>query len=714
MSHEREFDRTRSRTATSEVDRNVEPNRTTRSSLLEAPVQPVASGLLLRKARDGNGVADGAEHAVAAASSSSGTALPETLMRKFESSLGADLSSVRVHTGAESQLAASAVGAKAYTTGQDIHFGAGHYDPASPAGEHLIAHEVAHTVQQQGAAPARQNKLEVSSPHDAAEHDADRAADAMVTGAPARVSIAGGVARQIQRDFDPGKHRAATDTSGAGAGTVTGAGWDPQLAVGPATPAVVKLSSAMKVAGNVTNATQAPAGTTIAWGFSSLGKPGIEPLPAPASGASGSPGVKVSSLEHMTHAPIAGVRYTVPGQSERVKDAAPSAFTVAEPKVTWTMEHSNGKPADTLEIGATLARSADKLVLGDTVRLFAKIENVEKPQEVVSPELSGGGAHGAVAPEWKDNTLGYTYVLQDASTSASHELTTAKLQLKLPAGGAPRILDHDFQYRVVVSKQRFINMCSQAASKITEASLHFSGYLSKLTMAYADAYNTHSTTIGAIGQAAAATDAFTVGLVCSFIPGGIGGAVGDVLRSVTTPGAIVHGIRSMAMYGPRAALTPTPINAFAPLPDTDPLHMQSGANARAAAELAAASAIVNGWLASANSNDPALQLDFDPFAVTRKALTLADGTDLTQPVAFEAAPTTRKLQQGFFCTWINKHAANSFMSSSQFAFGRAESKLVAYGVGIGVADAKQRISVAVNTGVQENNERARKTGHGMW
>jgi hypothetical protein len=49
---------------------------------------------------------------------------------------------------------------------------------------HLLAHEVAHTVQQDGATPTLQHKLEVSSPGDADELEADHAADAMVAGLP--------------------------------------------------------------------------------------------------------------------------------------------------------------------------------------------------------------------------------------------------------------------------------------------------------------------------------------------------------------------------------------------------------------------------------------------------------------------------------------------------------------------------------------------------
>jgi hypothetical protein len=188
-------------------DVDLAPGAASRSAQLDAPLHPVISGLLQRKARDANGVAADADQAVASAASSSGFALPAPLMRKFETSLGADLSGVRVHTGAESAAAASAVGAKAYTMGQDIHFGAGHYDPSSAAGQHLLAHEVAHTVQQAGgAASGRQNKLEVSAPGDALEHEADRAADAMVTGQGFDVSTGSGMHRTAFRDrnFTPG------------------------------------------------------------------------------------------------------------------------------------------------------------------------------------------------------------------------------------------------------------------------------------------------------------------------------------------------------------------------------------------------------------------------------------------------------------------------------------------------------------------------------
>ncbi len=153
--------------------------------------------------RDDNGVAPDADQAVERASRGGGAPLPDDLRARFETSLGTDLSAVRVHTGAESAAANAAVGARAFALGDDIHFDDGQYRPDDAFGLHLLAHEVAHTVQQRDGAPLRQHKLRVSEPGDAAEREADRAADAMVAGRSAVVSGAAGLGRLVARDKDP-------------------------------------------------------------------------------------------------------------------------------------------------------------------------------------------------------------------------------------------------------------------------------------------------------------------------------------------------------------------------------------------------------------------------------------------------------------------------------------------------------------------------------
>jgi len=189
-------------------NRNAEvPGRRSASASLRSSDAPMASGILMRKAHGGT-VDRNAEQAVGAASGSTGRGLPDDLRSRFEQSLGADLSSVRIHTGSESQVAAEAVGARAYAVGNDIHFAAGQYDPGSEGGQHLIAHEVAHTVQQRGGMQQPQFKLAVSSGGDSHEIEADRAADAMVRGTPAAVS---GGEMMISRKGEPKADEAEGD-----------------------------------------------------------------------------------------------------------------------------------------------------------------------------------------------------------------------------------------------------------------------------------------------------------------------------------------------------------------------------------------------------------------------------------------------------------------------------------------------------------------------
>ena len=77
-------------------------------------------------------------------SSGAGRPLPGALRGALESALGADFSAVRVHEGPQ----AAAVGAVAFAAGSQLVFAPGRYQPGSASGRRLIAHELAHVVQQ--------------------------------------------------------------------------------------------------------------------------------------------------------------------------------------------------------------------------------------------------------------------------------------------------------------------------------------------------------------------------------------------------------------------------------------------------------------------------------------------------------------------------------------------------------------------------------------
>ncbi|MCC6996354.1 MAG: DUF4157 domain-containing protein [Deltaproteobacteria bacterium] len=168
----------------------------------------------MRKGEGGAPDAAATEHA-ATLRGDGGVELPEGLRTRLEASTGADLGGVRLHTGAESAAAAAGVSARAYTVGQDIHFGAGEYAPGTSAGDELIAHEVAHTVQQRSGPTVPQAKAEVSSPGDACEADADAFASAALAGESYSIAVSAGPAVQrapTQQDTGPRMLKKGKDT----------------------------------------------------------------------------------------------------------------------------------------------------------------------------------------------------------------------------------------------------------------------------------------------------------------------------------------------------------------------------------------------------------------------------------------------------------------------------------------------------------------------
>lgn len=140
----------------------------------------------MKRAAVNNAPSVEAPPAVGAALSSAGRPLDPAARSFFESRFGRDFSGVRVHTDAGAAESASAVGALAYTVGRDVVFGAGRYSPDTQDGRRLLAHELSHVVQQDGLSGTRgavqTARLDVSTPGDAGEREADAAADAVMSG----------------------------------------------------------------------------------------------------------------------------------------------------------------------------------------------------------------------------------------------------------------------------------------------------------------------------------------------------------------------------------------------------------------------------------------------------------------------------------------------------------------------------------------------------
>lgn len=134
---------------------------------------------LAREAEQGAGILpDGTVHADVQSTIGStrggGTSLDPGVAGKLGGTLG-DLSDVRIHTDDTADRLNRSVSARAFATGTDVYFAKGEYNPGSAAGDKLIAHELAHVVQQRGSSTS--GPLTVSQPGDAMEREADAVAD---------------------------------------------------------------------------------------------------------------------------------------------------------------------------------------------------------------------------------------------------------------------------------------------------------------------------------------------------------------------------------------------------------------------------------------------------------------------------------------------------------------------------------------------------------
>jgi hypothetical protein len=120
----------------------------------------------------------------------------------LEDAMGENFADVRIHDDAEADGLSDAVSAAAFTTGSDVFFRSGKYDPVSSEGRKLLAHELTHVAQQRGA--PHSSELTVSEPGDASEVEATSAAEkvsAAISSAGASTVAAGaGLSRAAEEE----------------------------------------------------------------------------------------------------------------------------------------------------------------------------------------------------------------------------------------------------------------------------------------------------------------------------------------------------------------------------------------------------------------------------------------------------------------------------------------------------------------------------------
>ncbi len=156
------------------------------SSLVRGAGRAISGiGRMLFKGREG-GAREAEEPEAIHGQLGSGYALEGSVKSRMESALGVDFSGVRIHTNAKAQELNTNLNARAFTIGSDIAFGSGEYQPGTLIGDALIAHELAHVVQQGGGSSSVPMQ-KGDAAYNSLEEDADVSAVGTV------VSVWGGV-----------------------------------------------------------------------------------------------------------------------------------------------------------------------------------------------------------------------------------------------------------------------------------------------------------------------------------------------------------------------------------------------------------------------------------------------------------------------------------------------------------------------------------------
>jgi hypothetical protein len=173
------------------------PQKSATEGLSNRGMQSVVPGLQLQLKGTGGAVLDETIATAIHSKRGSGEPLDSGAADKLGKSMGHDFSDVNVHKDAESDQLNKQVRAEAFTTGKDIFFREGKYDPVSDQGQKLLAHELTHVVQQRDA-PAS-TELRVSDPNEASEKQAEKTAEKVTAPTGSSTASSGGSAGSVGR-----------------------------------------------------------------------------------------------------------------------------------------------------------------------------------------------------------------------------------------------------------------------------------------------------------------------------------------------------------------------------------------------------------------------------------------------------------------------------------------------------------------------------------
>ncbi|PZO37092.1 MAG: hypothetical protein DCF19_19800, partial [Pseudanabaena frigida] len=152
--YEKEADETAAKVV-QQINTPIQSKSIQRQQTLSVKRKLQAKSLVQKRENVGGGDASADLESAINSARGGGNSLDDSLQKSMGKAMGADFSGVKVHTNPQADMLNRSVGALAFTTGQDLFFKSGQYNPSSKSGQELIAHELTHVVQQNGNAVQR-------------------------------------------------------------------------------------------------------------------------------------------------------------------------------------------------------------------------------------------------------------------------------------------------------------------------------------------------------------------------------------------------------------------------------------------------------------------------------------------------------------------------------------------------------------------------------
>ena len=545
-----------------------------------------------------------------------GTPLGTNVRSKVEPVLDADLSHVRVHSDKTAQEAASSINARAFTHGSNIWLGSGE----STSDIQLIAHESTHVVQQ-GAANAMPSSLQ---------------------------------AKKIQRDDNDDSKSRPVPTE-----------FIPQFSAEPSGTKTLRIFEHHIHSWNIGNWQNAPDGTYFHWGWGA-GQDGILTAIADDTENAGSTRHIWLQARRPGETRIQGTPvYQVPGGPQLTGMTRYANVTVAQPTLrlfSYMPRKPDGSGTD-----------SDHLSPGDRLIVRVRVGNVDGSQ-MENPSLVSiyGPGHELVS-------IGTTTPVQDFEDGRSYDIeliarTPGSLNFQLE----PRIGDSvvgrgpsvDVTGEIEFDRQQFINLTNQCDTIIARAYTRVNSVMEVLSAAYGNAYDDHVATLRAQDASNRLAGDILLGAALAFIPGGVGGVVGGMMKRAEVGEFLADAIKDMAkagVKGMQGALLPGGGGPMRPM-GNNPRTWRAQYAVRVNNEKERVLDILNEWKTKANRSDPDFYMNFDPVIRTEQSL-IANGQAIKDIAIPDQAEHERLFELGMWREWLTNHGYTVGRSSGGYMSG---------------------------------------------